>query len=106
MAITKISILALYLRIFDTATFKLQCYTLITITALYGAACVISTGLLCNPVDAVWKSWDGQHPGKCVNINALTFAVAGINMALDILIIILPLHEVRPLSRISCNATG
>lgn len=96
VAITKTSILALYLRIFTTPVFKWQCYGLITFTALYGAAAIIATGLLCNPIDGVWKGWDGQHPSKCVNINALTFAVAGINMVLDILIIVLPVYQVSP----------
>ena len=94
-SLTKISILLLYLRIFTTKAFKWQCWTLITITGLYGAAAVVATGLLCDPIDGVWKRWDGEHPAKCVNINALTFAVAGINMALDILIIVLPLYQVN-----------
>ena len=94
-ALTKISILLLYLRIFTTKAFKWQCWTLITITALYGTAAIIATGCLCNPIDWVWKGWDGQHPAKCVNINALTWAVAAINMALDICIIVLPLYQVN-----------
>jgi hypothetical protein len=90
---TKISILLLYLRIFTTRAFKWQCYTLITIIASFGIGCIVSTGLYCRPISYVWEGWDGQHKATCVNINAQTYSLAGINMTLDIVIFILPIPQ-------------
>lgn len=97
MATTKIAILLLYLRIFTTRYFKYQCYVLITIVAAFAVSCIISTGLYCRPIDYVWKGWDGEHPATCVNINAQTYALAGINMSLDIVIFILPIPQILKL---------
>ncbi|KIW00117.1 uncharacterized protein PV09_08299 [Verruconis gallopava] len=90
---TKISILLLYLRIFTSKQFKWQCGILITIVACFGISCIVSTGLYCRPIDYVWLGWDGQHKATCVDINAQTYSLAGINMTLDIIIFILPIPQ-------------
>jgi hypothetical protein len=64
---------------------------LIALIVGYSIAGFLSTGLSCRPLNYLWNGWDGQHPGKCMNINAQTFAMAGINMSLDIVIFILPI---------------
>lgn len=99
ICLTKISILLLYYRLFGSTSraFQWQCGIVIAITALFGISSIIGTGCLCSPINYIWKGWAGTENAKCVNINALTWAVAGINMALDVAIIMLPLYQViRP----------
>jgi hypothetical protein len=86
--------LLLYLRIFTTTAFKWQCYALIAIISAFFVGCIISTALYCHPISFVWNGWDGLHPATCVNINAQTYALAGINMSLDIIIFIMPIPQV------------
>ena len=56
---------------------------------------------MCRPISFFWKGWDGSE-GKqedhCININIETYTYAGINMALDILILLLPIPQVFPYS--------
>jgi hypothetical protein len=54
------------------------------------------TILQCQPVSFAWnKSFSGG--GKCVNYNAAAWANAGINIVQDILIVLLPMNELRAL---------
>lgn len=41
--------------------------------------------------------WDGEHTGTCIDQTALIFASAGINVAFDLIIFLLPLPIVIPL---------
>jgi hypothetical protein len=47
----------------------------------------------CRPMSMVWKGWDGEHEGHCYHINKLILSVAGYTVALDSIIIILPIRE-------------
>lgn len=38
-----------------------------------------------------WHGWDKEHEGRCNNINAQSWAAAGINIALDVAVVSLPL---------------
>lgn len=95
-ALVKISILFFYLRIFPGNTFiKLVHYTII-LNVLLTIAFVLPTIFQCSPISYQWKQWDGEHEGKCIDNNALAFANAGINIAMDIWVLALPLlHIVR-----------
>ncbi|KAH8889021.1 hypothetical protein GQ53DRAFT_604331, partial [Thozetella sp. PMI_491] len=94
---TKLSLLFLYLRIFPSTTFRLQCKVLCGVVLAFGIACVVSSLLLCAPVSYNWEQWDGKHEGHCANVNAQVYAMAGINMALDLCIFILPIPQLIPL---------
>ena len=64
---------------------------------LYGITFVLFSIFQCIPVQAAWTRWDGTIPAKCVNANALGWTSAGINIALDSIILILPLPELTKL---------
>ena len=38
--------------------------------------------------------WDGEHQGKCVDVNALAFANAGLCIVLDLVTLGLPISQV------------
>ena len=51
----------------------------------------------CKPVSLAWNGWDGQHKGKCVDVNAIGWAAAAFNIILDIATIVLPLPRIAKL---------
>lgn len=93
MTFTKLSILFLYLRIFTTRVFRLQCYAFVALSCAFGASCIVAAALSCTPVTYVWERWDGEHEGSCFDVNTQTFAAAGINMSLDAVIFLLPIPQ-------------
>jgi DMSO/TMAO reductase YedYZ heme-binding membrane subunit len=58
---------------------------------------ITATALQCTPVDFAWTRWDGEHPGKCFNLNVEAWMSAGINIVLDLIVISLPLRDVKNL---------
>lgn len=90
---TKISILCLYIRVFAVYRFRLLCYILIGITLAFGISCWVSTGFNCVPITFMWQGWDGQHSGTCMDTSKQAFALAGVNMSLDILVFLLPIPQ-------------
>jgi hypothetical protein len=51
----------------------------------------------CLPVSYAWTWWPGETEGKCLNFNAIGQASAGINILLDLVIMLLPLPQVSHL---------
>ena len=89
----KISILVLYRRIFITTAFKKK-------TLIVGVACLawffitIFTNLFqCRPFKA---AFDPQllFTNQCVDLQTYYWGIAGSNLALDVVILFLPLHMV------------
>lgn len=51
----------------------------------------------CSPVSYSWLFWDGAHKGTCINRNAGTWAHACVNILLDLVILAVPLMQLRNL---------
>ncbi|KAF2768697.1 hypothetical protein EJ03DRAFT_383130 [Teratosphaeria nubilosa] len=90
----KISILLLYLRIFPKTVshdFRYLCWIMTSLCAAY----LVSNSLVfifqCHPVAYAWTSWDSQHTGHCIDIQAFTYASIAINIALEIAVFTLPI---------------
>ncbi|KAF2451836.1 hypothetical protein P171DRAFT_12575 [Karstenula rhodostoma CBS 690.94] len=98
IALTKISILLFYLRIFPHQGLRRIIYFTIVLCVLYIIGFVTATALQCLPVRQAWERWDGEHAGTCTNLNAIAWLSAGINILLDLIVIILPMREVTKLS--------
>lgn len=98
IGLTKISILLFYLRIFPQQRLRRAIYVTIVLCVLYIIAFVTATGLQCLPIHIAWEHWDGEHHGTCINLNADAWASAGVNIVLDLVVIILPIREVSKLS--------
>jgi hypothetical protein len=73
-------------------------YTLSAISLAYGLAFTIVCIFSCTSVTYIWESWDGEHKGKCINFHIFAWAHAGINFALDLVIIGVPIPELLWLS--------
>ena len=59
---------------------------------------VIVTAFQCIPVRIAWEKWDGEHTGKCLSLNALGWASASLNIVLDLIVIVLPIRELKNLA--------
>ena len=92
LALVRISILAFYLRIFVSQTFRYQAWGLMALITF-----ALTFILQCNPLSFAWNRWDGEHTGTCIHLNAMAWAAAGSNIALDLCTIILPLPQIAKL---------
>ncbi|KAK4228918.1 hypothetical protein QBC38DRAFT_360661, partial [Podospora fimiseda] len=98
LALTKISILVFYLRIFPNKTFRLITYAVIFWVCLSSFIFVFCQIFQCLPVNHIWElGWvkGGQfgpgHPFFCLDINTLTYTIAAFSIAQDIFILLMPL---------------
>ena len=96
--ITKLSILAFYLRIFTDRTFKRATYVVMGICTAYIFAMVPVTIWQCKPISYMWTSWSGETEGSCINVYKLTWVASTTNIALDAVVIILPIPHLMKLS--------
>jgi hypothetical protein len=98
VGLTKISILLFYLRIFPDWKLRRAIYAMIGICGLYSVVFVTVTALQCIPVSMAWKKWDGEHHGKCLDLNADGWASASLNIILDLIVIALPMKQLTGLN--------
>lgn len=92
--LAKASILLLFLRIFPDQRFRLFTKICLIWIACNAFAFSMAVTLQCIPVDAVW---DISTKGKCINSGAVVFAGAGLSIFEDIIIILLPVMELKSL---------
>ncbi|KAJ3949188.1 uncharacterized protein N0V96_000303 [Colletotrichum fioriniae] len=94
--IIKASILFMYLRIFHLPGERITIALWVTqVLNLMNGIIFIFVGLFqCNPVSLAWTFWTGDATGKCIDIVYLALAHAGINIALDVWMLVLPLTQV------------
>lgn len=98
LTMIRISILCFYLRIFPQRTFRRIVYVVIAGNAAYGISFISVSIFQCIPVQGAWTRWDGVLEAKCVNINAVVWTCAAINIALDFLVLILPMRDLARLA--------
>ncbi|KAK2873395.1 hypothetical protein FQN49_002393 [Arthroderma sp. PD_2] len=93
---TKLSILLLYRKIFDTERFrfKLICDILFVYITLYTVATFLVTIFQCNPIP---KAWSRDIPGSCINLSAFWYANAALHTFTDVIILILPMPVIKGL---------
>lgn len=98
LALIKISICFLYLRLFPGPKFRLVVWA----TQAFNLALMVTSVLIfllsCMPLSFFWNMWDRQHDGHCININGFAWAHAGINIALDVWMLALPASQVWKLN--------
>jgi hypothetical protein len=95
ISLIKVSILIFYLQVFPTRNFRNQCWTVLAFVVSSSFVFTVTTIFQCHPVSYVWNK--NIHGGKCVNFNSVTWANGAVNILQDLLIIVLPISEVRKL---------
>jgi hypothetical protein len=97
VSMTKIAILCFYLRVFPEQNFRRLVFAGMGLCVAYMLAFVFVSAFQCRPVSLAWTHWDGEHEGHCNNVNAQGWAAAALNIVLDIIILVMPLHLVLKL---------
>ncbi|KAF9736285.1 hypothetical protein PMIN02_006432 [Paraphaeosphaeria minitans] len=98
LGFSKISILFFYLRVFPAKDFRMQIYGVMALCGAYTTAFFLVTTIQCVPVSLAWTQWDGLHKGRCNNIHIQGWIAAGLNILLDIIVMVLPLRHLAGLN--------
>ncbi|KAL4934212.1 CFEM domain-containing protein [Aspergillus undulatus] len=91
IALTKISMLLLYLRLFPEKRMRTTIYVTLAFTTAWGVAMLFANIFSCTPVSYIWTLWDGEHEGSCINHEKVIWSHAIMNIFFDIAIIALPM---------------
>lgn len=92
-SLTKIALLAFFLRVFPTKTSRRITWGMIAIVIAFIVSYFFLLIFQCWPINYAWLRWDAEHEGTCINVFAAFVSHAAINMALDIVILIMPLPQ-------------
>lgn len=84
----------MYFRIFPSRTMKIGCHALAGLSTMWWIGNVFASAFQCQPVA---KAWDKSIPGTCFNNAQFFLVVIWPNIAIDVLILCLPVWEVRRL---------
>jgi hypothetical protein len=93
LSVLKLAFLFFYKRIFPGRTIQKLIWATILFNILYGISFVIVAVFQCRPISYYWTTWDGEHTGTCININALVWANAAISIAFDFWMLAIPLSQ-------------
>ncbi len=99
-ALTQLSFLAFYLRIFPSRNFHRITYCLMGLSVCFGISNTFVMVFQCTPVPYFWSGWTGEYKGCCIDINSFSWYKAAVQIAMDISIISLPIW---PLIKLSLN---
>ncbi|KAL2813366.1 hypothetical protein BJX63DRAFT_224506 [Aspergillus granulosus] len=97
VAVAKLAILSFYLRIFTTRSFKRVTYAVMALCATWGLAVVFQSAFNCTPASFYWTRFDGVSQGTCLSYTAFR-VMAPINVALDVIVMVLPLPPLLKLN--------
>lgn len=93
LGLCKTSVLLFYLRIFPYARSRVACYVLLGWVAVGTVLYQFLVLFQCLPLSYNWEGWktDLGHPDHCLDLNALGYSSAGINIAQDVVILLTPI---------------
>ncbi|EDO01309.1 hypothetical protein SS1G_03783 [Sclerotinia sclerotiorum 1980 UF-70] len=97
IATIKISFCLMYIRLFPFKPYVYWVYGTLALCIGYGISFTVATIFQCTPVTYAWYQWDKLHEGFCGNFHLQVLMNAAFNVALDILIIALPVWNVTQL---------
>ena len=93
-AFTRYSLLALFLRLFRTPLIRSTCWALIVYLAIHVLAFNLASVFQCTPVSYFWNQAYPSSKGHCVNINGFYQSMPPPEVAVDLILIFLPLPEI------------
>lgn len=97
-SLVKLAFLFFYLRIFRERVVRRLLMATAAVIVCYTVAFTIVDIWLCLPIDYFWKQWtDEDYPGTCVDYLLPSFLYSGIGIFFDIVIMAIPLAQLRNL---------
>ncbi|KAL2205430.1 hypothetical protein CC79DRAFT_1256850, partial [Sarocladium strictum] len=92
LALTKVSVLCFYLRIFPTRTFRYTAYAAMAFIIIPTTICLFLQIFQCRPVHLIWDGWlSKEWEDNCLNINVLAYVAGSFSIAQDLMLIVLPM---------------
>ncbi|PYI03136.1 hypothetical protein BO78DRAFT_323449 [Aspergillus sclerotiicarbonarius CBS 121057] len=88
VAAFRLAILCLYLELFRGSWFRWCCKVTIAIVVLYWVASILTIALLCRPINA---NWNITVHRTCGDVAKTEYASAGFNLAVDLVVVTLPM---------------
>lgn len=94
IALSKISIVFLYLRIFVGNLFRRICWLFIVVVICYTIGSSTATVFQCTPIR---RAWDRAVFGTCINLTVSWYANAAFSIFSDLAILTLPMPVIKSL---------
>jgi hypothetical protein len=106
LAVIKISMLLLYLRIFPNRDLRIATFVMLAIISMWGVAYTLVIIWICSPRSYAWLGWDGEHTGTCVNSMAVQVSHAILNIVFDVIVLGMPLPVLLKLDLSKAKKAG
>jgi hypothetical protein len=85
----KLSILIFYVRVFHVKErFRWLCYAMMATTVIY---CIIFFFIIAFDCEDEYYTWHFSFTAKCIEITTVTVAIGAVNIATDLIIMVMPL---------------
>ncbi|KAI9054826.1 hypothetical protein LZ554_001971 [Drepanopeziza brunnea f. sp. 'monogermtubi'] len=97
VCLLKATLLFFYLRIFPGPVIQKLMWGTIIFNFVNGLVFVLLAIFPCKPISYYWTRWDGEHEGKCMNLNVLGWSNAVVSILLDFWMLALPLSQLSSL---------
>lgn len=94
VVLTKTAILLFYIRIFPDRTIQRLAWAIICLMAVYTSGALIYGLFQCRPLAYSWNRFKDDSGGKCMDITIAGILHGAFNMAMDLLILLLPMPSV------------
>ncbi|KAJ5204011.1 uncharacterized protein N7498_004890 [Penicillium cinerascens] len=98
ISLAKISVCLFLLRIFQTPIFRYITYTMIVVNTAIAISWILVDSFHCIPVHLAWTGWEHEESGKCINFITSTFVNGFVNIAVDVIMVMMPMWEVLKLT--------
>lgn len=70
---------------------------MIAVNSAIAITWILVDSLHCIPVHLAWTGWENEESGKCINFITSTFANGFANIAVDTIMVSMPMYEVLKL---------
>ncbi|KAK4215514.1 hypothetical protein QBC37DRAFT_281539 [Rhypophila decipiens] len=95
ISLVKLSIIAMYHRIFPTRFMRWSYIILGTIIVVWAAVALPVCIFQCRPIEEAWDFGSSASSGTCISAFPLYFGATGLpNVAIDLVLLCLPMYEV------------
>ncbi|RCI11033.1 hypothetical protein L249_5188 [Ophiocordyceps polyrhachis-furcata BCC 54312] len=97
VAMIKMALIFFYVRIFPAREVRRLLRGTLAFVALFGLVFTAIAIFQCVPINYYWWRWDGEHSGRCLDMNAITWSNAAVSIAVDAWMLAIPLWQLKSL---------
>jgi len=97
LGVVKVSVILFYRRLFSVRPFKIVSNVAIAVVTLYTVIMTSAMLAQCNPVHLFWDVFELEYGDRCLSVQVWYIALAWSDMALDLIVLLLPIPTVMML---------